>query len=88
MTMNEWNTLLNWITEAWEHLTNIIRQVADALTEMFGSISIDNLEKKYAEEKRLFMLHCKKNHYLKSRAPIYKAERKNTKHSPYQRRNY
>lgn len=86
MTMEEWNALLNKLTEAWEQFTVTIEQAADALTKIFGCIS-DEKEKR-AKENAVFMPHCKKNQYLKNYTPIYRVKRRIQKHLPYQQRNY
>lgn len=38
MTTDEWNTLLNKFTEAWEQFAVTVRQAADALTKIFGQL--------------------------------------------------
>ncbi len=86
MTTDEWNALLNKLTEALEQFAVTVRRAADTLTKIFGSI---NNKKKSAVKKNVpFTPHCKKNQYLKNYTPIYRAERKIQKHLPYQRRNY
>lgn len=86
MTMDEWNALLNKLTEAWEQFTVTVRQAADALTKIFGQLRDE--EEKRSKEKTTFVSRCKKNQYLKNYAPRYKVERRIQKHLPYQRRNY
>lgn len=86
MTIDEWNALLNKLTEAWEQFAVTVRQAADALTKMFGQLYEE--KEKRAKEKAMFVPHYKKNQYLKNYTPRYKAERRIQKHLPYQRRNY
>lgn len=86
MTTDEWNALLNRLTEVWEHFANAIRQAADALTKIFERITDE--KEKHDTEKTLFVPRCKKSQYLKNHTPIYKVQRKNQKHLPYQRRNF
>lgn len=86
MTMDEWNALLNKLTEVWESFAVIVRQAADALTKIFGQLHDE--EEKHAKEKETFLPHCKKNQYLKSYTPRYRVEKRIQKHLPYQRRNY
>ena len=87
MTTDEWNTLLNKFTEAWEQFTVTVRQVADALIKIFEQL-YDEKEKTRQKEKRCFVPHCKKNQCLKNYTPRYRVERRVQKHLPYQRRNY
>lgn len=86
MTTDEWNVLLNKLTEVWEQFAVTVRQAADALTKILGCIS-DEKEKR-AKENAMFVPHCKKNQYLKTYTSIYRVERRIQKHLPYQRRNY
>lgn len=86
MTTDEWNALLNKLTEAWEQFEVTVRQAADTLAKIFGQIRDE--EEKRAKEKAMFVPHCKKNQYLKNYTPRYKVERRIQKHLPYQRRNY
>lgn len=86
MTMDEWNALLDKLTEAWEQFAVIVRRAADALTKIFEQLH-DEKEKR-AKEKAMFVPHCKKNQNLKNYTPRYRVERRVQKHLPYQRRNY
>lgn len=38
MTTDEWNALLNKLTEAWEQFAVTVRQAADTLAKIFGQI--------------------------------------------------
>lgn len=64
MTTDEWNALLNKLTEAWEQFAVTVRQAADTLAKIFGQIRDE--EEKRAKEKAMFVPHCKKNQYLKT----------------------
>ena len=86
MTTDEWNALLDKLTEAWEQFAVTVKQAVDALEKIFGQIRDE--EEKRAKEKAMFVPHYKKNQYLKNYTPRYKAERRIQKHLPYQRRNY
>lgn len=55
MTTDEWNTLLNKFTEAWEQFAVTVRQAADALTKIFGQLRDE--EEKRAKEKAMFVPH-------------------------------
>lgn len=74
MTTDEWNALLNKLTEAWEQFAVTVRQAADTLAKIFGQIRDE--EEKRAKEKAMFVPHCKKNQYLKNYTPRYKVERR------------
>lgn len=80
MTTDEWNALLNKLTEAWEQFAVTVRQAADTLAKIFGQIRDE--EEKRAKEKAMFVPHCKKNQYLKNYTPRYKVERRIQKHLP------
>ena len=86
MTTDEWNALLDKLTEAWEQFAVTVRQAADALAKIFGGTCDE--EEKHTKEKTSFAPHHKKNQYLKNNTPKYRVERKIQKHLPYQRRNY
>lgn len=86
MTMDEWNALLDKLTEAWGQFVVTVRQAADALTKIFGQLRDE--EEKRSKENITFVPRCKKNQYLKNYTPRYRIERRIQKHLPYQRRNY
>ena len=48
MTTDEWNALLNKLTEAWEQFAVTVRQAADTLAKLFGQIRDE--EEKRAKE--------------------------------------
>ena len=48
MTTDEWNALLNKLTEAWEQFAVTVRQAADTLAKIFGQIRDE--EEKRAKE--------------------------------------
>lgn len=86
MITDEWNALLNQLTEVLEYIVNTIQKAADALAKVFEKI---NKEEKGEVKKNIpFTPHCKKNRYIKNYTPIYRIERKIRKNLPYQRRNY
>lgn len=87
MITDEWNMLLNKLTEAWEQFAVTVRQAADALTKMFDGLEIKKQEntkpKPYFNNQRR-----KKSQYLCDVKLTYGIEKKPQKNLPYQRRNY
>lgn len=86
-TTNEWNEVLNKLTEAWQQFASTIQRTGETLSKIFESVNTENSKRSklpsyYSRYSR------KKNDYLQNQMPVYKIERRNQQHLPYQRRNY
>lgn len=41
-TTDEWNEVLNKLTEAWQQFAATIQQMGEALSKIFGSVNTEN----------------------------------------------
>lgn len=86
-TTDEWNEVLNKLTEVWQQFAATIQQMGEALSKIFGSVNTEN-SKRSKSSSYYNRYSRKKDDYLRNQISMYKIERRSQKHLPYQRRNY
>lgn len=87
-TTDEWNEVLNKLTEAWQQFAATIQQMGEALSKIFGSVNTENSKRSKSSGYYNRYFRKKKDDYLRNQISMYKIERRIQKHLPYQRRNY
>lgn len=90
MTTDEWDKMWDqiWdrISEELKLLSSYIQEIFESFektTQNFGDITVNE-----KPVQKSFKQPCKKNHIYKNSTPIFRVEKKNPKHLPYQRRYY
>lgn len=85
--MDDWKKTMNALTEAWEKLGVMFKELADALTEAFGFAEPEKKKKKSLSSPARYGMSLQKSKItsLMKRYSYYPIARK---HLPYQRRSY
>lgn len=80
MAENEWASLLDTLTEAWNKISIQFEELSKAISDMFDSLMEAKIDAYMAPRKRYRppkKINC-----------TYSVERRVQRHLPYQRRNY
>lgn len=85
MNSEEWNDVLEAISDIWNRFTLTVEESVKALSDFFDSLYNDEI--KYKQNHSPY--RHKRNRCFKDQPnKLYKVERRLQKNLPYQRRNY